>query len=165
MENLNELFGQPNRFTDKVNVYICEGTLLSMEHCCGENKCKVRSLADHDLKIYQESWAHVQTMQLPHWQYHNITQQGASRGLRANKRDPSWPHSKPMLREFIHAKCRRGERKREGGKSKKRQPMKQDKREKSQEPKKVRCGGKKKTIPPGSGALVHYQPGLLLFSR
>ena len=29
------------------------------------------------------------------------------------------------------------------GKSKKRQPMKQEKREKSQEPKKVRCGGKK----------------------
>ena len=39
MENLHELFGQPNRFIDKVSVYICEGTLLSMEHCCRENKC------------------------------------------------------------------------------------------------------------------------------
>jgi len=49
---------------------------------------------------------------------------------------------------------------RQVGKSK-RQPMKQEKREKSREPKQVCCGGKK-TIPPGSGALVHYQPGLLL---
>ena len=96
MENLNKLFGQPNRFTDKVNVYICEGTLLSMEHCCGENKCKVRSLVDHDLKIYQESWAHVQTMQLPHRQYHNTTQRGASRGLEGTPSKQERPLLAPL---------------------------------------------------------------------
>ena len=80
MENLHELFGQPNRFIKSVCTFV-KGPCYPWSTAAGKTNV-VRSLVDHDLKIYQESWAHVQTMQLPHRQNHNTTQLGASTLLR-----------------------------------------------------------------------------------
>lgn len=147
---------------------MCVRTLLYMEHCCGQNKCKVRSPVDHDLKSWKTGHVDKQcsvdtgsTVIPPSWGPQLYRDKGGN-GKDSEQTRETLVAATLILNpgEFIPTKCRTGKRKREADKLAKGRRDNQRRRRKEKNlrkwirnPRSSAVGGKQ-TIPPGSGVLA-----------
>lgn len=156
-----------SRFIDKVNVYLCVRTLLYMEHCCGQNKCKVGSPVDHDPKIWKTGHMGKRcsvdtgsTVIPPSWGPQLYRDKGDGKDSEQTRETLVAATLILNPGELIPTTCRTGKRKREADKlakvrrdNQRRRRKEKDRRKRLRDPRSSTVGGKQ-TIPPGSGVLA-----------